>query len=154
MEFSYCLPEQWSRAARLLSSRGKPCLLASWAFTHNYQMVMSKTAHTSVLWLLNKPNTGFLLGKHSHARTKPWQPIGACCPKAATHCVPATSWLPVRGDADSQRCSPEGNSSPLLPHSSSAHCREILVTAPSVKHRHCANTTQQKGQWVNLGFRA
>ena len=55
----FCLP-QW-------------CLLPSWessafsySFTHNFQTVTSKMAHVSVLWLLNKQNTGFLLGEHSH----------------------------------------------------------------------------------------
>ena len=78
----FCLP-QW-------------CLLPSWessafsySFTHNFQTVTSKMAHVSVLWLLNKQNTGFLLGKHSHTSMKPWQPIHSCLSKAATHCVPA-----------------------------------------------------------------
>ena len=83
----FCLP-QW-------------CLLPSWEssafsylFTHNFQMVTSKMAHVSVLWLLNKQNTGFLLGKHSHTSMKPWQPIHSCLSKAATHCMPAPPWLP------------------------------------------------------------
>lgn len=49
---------------------GKPCLFL--VFTHKFQMVISKMPYISVVWLLNKQNSGFLLGKHSSTRIKPW----------------------------------------------------------------------------------